>query len=76
MNVDEELGVTLARWLKTVTARVERTDTRHASSKESKVYKLLSVAAEPHLDGGDDGSEDAVRPLPGNALPPYDDHRY
>lgn len=74
MDVDEEVGVTLGRWLnQTVTARVERTVTWHDSGKETQDYKLLSVAAEAHLDDGDDGSEEVVRPLPDDALPPHDE---
>lgn len=71
MDVDEEVGVTLGRWLnQTVTARVERTVTWHDSGKATQDYHLLSVVPEAHLG---DGTEGAVRPLPDDALPPYDE---
>jgi hypothetical protein len=47
-----------------VTARVERRTTWHTSGKETKDYKLLSVAAKPRLDEDDDGTESFVRPTP------------
>lgn len=74
MDVDEDLGVTLGRWLhREVTARVERRITWHDSGKETIDYKLLSVAAEPRIAEDDDGSENDVRPLPDDALPPHDE---
>jgi hypothetical protein len=51
MDVDEELGVTLGKWLhQEVTARVERKVTWHDSGKETKSYKLLAITAERTLD--------------------------
>lgn len=71
MDVDEELGITLGRFLhQEVTARVERTITWHNSGKESRSYKLLAIRAEAQMVGGVDVSEDAVRPLPDETLPP------
>jgi len=76
MDVEEEVGVTLGQWLhREVTARVERRVTWHDSGKETRAYKLLGIVAEPRLDDDplDDGSEDAVRPLPDEPddQPPY-----
>lgn len=73
MDVDEDLGVTLGRWLhREVTARLERRTTWHDSGKETVDYKLLAVAAEPRMDE-DDGSEDTARSLPYDALPPHEE---
>lgn len=74
MDVDEELGVTLGRWLhREVTARVERRVTWHDSGKETRAYKLLAISAEPVMnpDEVDDGTEEAVRPLPEDDDPPF-----
>lgn len=57
MDADEALGVTLGRWLhKNVTARVARTVTWHDSGKETKAYKLLSIAEQQTLTTPDEAS--------------------
>lgn len=64
MDVNEELGVTLGRWLhKNVTARVERTVTWHDSGRETRDYKLLSIGDQPTLPDTTHTSRDDEAPF-------------
>jgi hypothetical protein len=71
MDVDEELGVTLGRWLhQEVTALVERRVTWHDSGKETRSYKLLAINPEPRMDDGDHHAEGSpALPGPDESLP-------
>lgn len=72
MDVDEELGVTLGRWLhREVTALVERRITWHDSGKESRAYKLLAIDPEPLMGEFEHVNEqDGVQPDP-DETPPH-----